>query len=169
MDTREVTEILLITCTAQQPRKASPNCPLHQQQVSVSDGGTLTSPVDIIKGEIKFVRLALGGGWVGEGETCPLNHCLFWSKALPAPLPQRTCGAGGTAECHAFGVGAKPCPQGTCGAGGMTQCHAFIPAGPWDGLQARTHWVQGWTLRCKVSPGSGVLGKLQSSTKEPRV
>ena len=61
-DTQEVTEILVITRTAQQPWKASPNCPLHQQQVSVSDGGALTSPVDIIKGEIKFAWLALGGG-----------------------------------------------------------------------------------------------------------
>lgn len=111
-DTQEVTEILVITRTAQQPWKASPNCPLHQQQVSVSDGGALTSPVDIIKGEIKFAWLALGGGWVGEGETCPLNHCLSWSKALPPPLPQRTCGAGGKTECHAFGVGPKPCPRG---------------------------------------------------------
>ena len=50
--------------------------------------------------------------WKGEGETCPLNHCLSWSKALPPPLPQRTCGAGGKTECHAFGVGPKPCPRG---------------------------------------------------------
>lgn len=86
MDTREVTEILLITCTAQQPRKASPNCPLHQQQVSVSDGGTLTSPVDIIKGEIKFVRLALGGGWVGRGGDLPSQSLSFLEQSLARTL-----------------------------------------------------------------------------------
>lgn len=112
----------------------------------VSDGGTLTSPVDTIKGEVKFAWLELEGGWVGEGATSPLNHCLSWSKALPPPLSQRTCGAGG-----------------------KTECHAFIPAGTWDGLLASTRWVQGWTLRYKVSPGSGVLGKSQSSTKGPGV
>ena len=63
----------------------------------------------------------------------------------------------------------KALPQGPCGAGGTTQRHAVIPAGPWDGLLHRTRWVQGWPLRCRVSPGLGVSGKSQSSTKAPGV
>lgn len=141
-----VRTFLVITHTAPGAPKGIPTCPLHQQEVSVRDEGTLTSPVDTIKGEVKFAWLELGLGWVGEGATCPLNHCLSWSKALSPPLVQRTCGAGGT-----------------------TQHHAFIPTGAQDGLLASTRWVQGWTLRCKVSPGSGVLGKSQSSTKGPGV
>lgn len=108
----------------------------------MSDGGTLTSPMDTIKGEVKFAWLELGLGWVGEGVNCPLNHCLSWSKALSPPLAQRSCGAGGT-----------------------TQHHPFIPTGPWDGLLASTRWVQGWTPKVQGKPWFGSPGEVSELYK----
>lgn len=136
----------------------------------VSDGGTLTSPVDTIKGEVKFAWLELEGGWVGgRGGDFPSQSLSFLEQSLAPTLIPEDLWSRRQDRVPRLPGWSKALPQRTCGAEGKTECHAFIPAGPWDGLLASTRWVQGWTLRYKVSPGSGVLGKSQSSMKGPGV
>lgn len=100
---------------------------------------------------------------MGEGATSPLNHCLSWSRALPPPLSQRTCGAEARPSTTPSGL-EQFLPQRTwVEQGGKTECHGLHPCRSWDGPPGQHLLGAGLTLRYKVSPGSGVLGKSQSS------
>ena len=97
-------------------RKVSPNCPLCQRP-SVSDGGSLTSPVDTIKGEVRFAWL----GCRGDSTSHPLS---FLEQSLASPIP---------------------CPQSNCGARGVNpSTHAFSLQALRMDLLAGTCWMLGW-------------------------